>query len=245
MDVPPIPLPAVLQEAQDGPLDALDAGYLAAESYAVVKEVSDLQAEHLAHPDPTTAPVEPEPRWPGSAPNAWAGRAPQWRPPPEPAAAGAGVAAGVGAAPQRTALVRSFSARVLPCPCSVRRSALTMSGAGRTAQPAQPPRPFTATAIYRPATAPAHLGGDWYDAVLLPDSAWAAVIGDVVGPKTSSRPPPLRSLKPSCRRPAAPWTGSHGQDSPVYRMPTGCRPTLPCTTASEKARKHDSHPGNT
>lgn len=41
--------------------------------------------------------------------------------------------------------------------------------------------PFTAAAIYRPATAPAHLGGDWYDAVLLPDSACAAVIGDVVG----------------------------------------------------------------
>jgi serine phosphatase RsbU (regulator of sigma subunit) len=42
-------------------------------------------------------------------------------------------------------------------------------------------RPFTAAAIYRPATAPAHLGGDWYDALLLPDHACAAVIGDVVG----------------------------------------------------------------
>ncbi|MGW0512473.1 SpoIIE family protein phosphatase [Streptomyces olivaceoviridis] len=31
-----------------------------------------------------------------------------------------------------------------------------------------------------PATAPAYLGGDWYDAVLLLDSACAAVIGDVV-----------------------------------------------------------------
>jgi serine phosphatase RsbU (regulator of sigma subunit) len=42
-------------------------------------------------------------------------------------------------------------------------------------------RPLTAAAIYSPATAPAHLGGDWYDAVLLPDSACAAVIKDAVG----------------------------------------------------------------
>jgi serine phosphatase RsbU (regulator of sigma subunit) len=42
-------------------------------------------------------------------------------------------------------------------------------------------RPFTAAAIYRPATAPDHLGGDWYDALLLPDGACAAIIGDVVG----------------------------------------------------------------
>jgi serine phosphatase RsbU (regulator of sigma subunit) len=42
-------------------------------------------------------------------------------------------------------------------------------------------RPFTAAAIYRPATEPSRLGGDWYDAVLLPDSVVAVVIGDVVG----------------------------------------------------------------
>ncbi|MFD1663431.1 PP2C family protein-serine/threonine phosphatase [Streptomyces caeni] len=42
-------------------------------------------------------------------------------------------------------------------------------------------RPFTGAAVYRPASAPAHLGGDWYDAVLLPDRVCAAVIGDVVG----------------------------------------------------------------
>jgi len=42
--------------------------------------------------------------------------------------------------------------------------------------------PFTAAAVYRPATAPGyHLGGDWYDALLLPDGACAAIIGDVVG----------------------------------------------------------------
>jgi serine phosphatase RsbU (regulator of sigma subunit) len=41
--------------------------------------------------------------------------------------------------------------------------------------------PFSAAAVYRPATAPGHLGGDWYDAFLLPDGACAAVIGDVVG----------------------------------------------------------------
>ncbi|MFJ6636776.1 PP2C family protein-serine/threonine phosphatase [Streptomyces sp. NPDC091376] len=41
--------------------------------------------------------------------------------------------------------------------------------------------PFTAAAIYRPAPTPGHLGGDWYDALLLPDNACAAVIGDVVG----------------------------------------------------------------
>ncbi|MER5218824.1 PP2C family protein-serine/threonine phosphatase [Streptomyces flaveus] len=42
--------------------------------------------------------------------------------------------------------------------------------------------PFTAAAIYRPATAPDHhLGGDWYDALLLPDGACAAIIGDVLG----------------------------------------------------------------
>ncbi|AXI80908.1 PP2C family protein-serine/threonine phosphatase [Peterkaempfera bronchialis] len=42
-------------------------------------------------------------------------------------------------------------------------------------------RPFTAAAAYRPATRPNHLGGDWYDALLLPDGACAAIIGDVVG----------------------------------------------------------------
>ncbi|QTT72061.1 SpoIIE family protein phosphatase [Streptomyces mobaraensis NBRC 13819 = DSM 40847] len=42
--------------------------------------------------------------------------------------------------------------------------------------------PFSAAAVYRPATAPGHhLGGDWYDTLLLPDGACAAVIGDVVG----------------------------------------------------------------
>ncbi|WP_189864069.1 PP2C family protein-serine/threonine phosphatase [Streptomyces poonensis] len=42
-------------------------------------------------------------------------------------------------------------------------------------------RPFLAGAAYRPASAPAAVGGDWYDAMLLPDGACAAVIGDVVG----------------------------------------------------------------
>ena len=42
-------------------------------------------------------------------------------------------------------------------------------------------RPFEAAAIYRPAAEPHHLGGDWYDAVLLPDGAVAVVIGDVLG----------------------------------------------------------------
>ncbi|GAA4961170.1 hypothetical protein GCM10023205_25730 [Yinghuangia aomiensis] len=41
--------------------------------------------------------------------------------------------------------------------------------------------PFDAAAVYQPATAPGHIGGDWYDAVLLPDHACATVIGDVVG----------------------------------------------------------------
>ncbi|WP_367325666.1 PP2C family protein-serine/threonine phosphatase [Streptomyces sp. HUAS ZL42] len=42
--------------------------------------------------------------------------------------------------------------------------------------------PFTGAAVYRPATAPGHhLGGDWYDALMLPDGACAAIIGDVVG----------------------------------------------------------------
>ncbi|MEU6657804.1 GAF domain-containing SpoIIE family protein phosphatase [Streptomyces sp. NPDC046821] len=42
-------------------------------------------------------------------------------------------------------------------------------------------RPFTAAAIYRPATEPSQLGGDWYDAVPLPGNVVAVVIGDVVG----------------------------------------------------------------
>ncbi|XCM83846.1 GAF domain-containing SpoIIE family protein phosphatase [Kitasatospora sp. HUAS MG31] len=41
--------------------------------------------------------------------------------------------------------------------------------------------PFTAAAVYQPASTPDYLGGDWYDAMLLPDSACAAIIGDVVG----------------------------------------------------------------
>ncbi|MFF4042953.1 PP2C family protein-serine/threonine phosphatase [Streptomyces sp. NPDC001816] len=42
-------------------------------------------------------------------------------------------------------------------------------------------RPFTAAAIYRPAAEPSQLGGDWYDAIPLPDDVVAVVIGDVVG----------------------------------------------------------------
>ncbi|MFJ2029323.1 PP2C family protein-serine/threonine phosphatase [Streptosporangium sp. NPDC087985] len=42
-------------------------------------------------------------------------------------------------------------------------------------------RPFDAAAVYCPATTPGHLGGDWYDALLVPDQACVAVIGDVVG----------------------------------------------------------------
>ncbi|GHI03241.1 hypothetical protein AQI88_01445 [Streptomyces cellostaticus] len=42
-------------------------------------------------------------------------------------------------------------------------------------------QPFTAAAIYRPAAEPSQLGGDWYDAIPLPDHAVAVVIGDVVG----------------------------------------------------------------
>lgn len=41
--------------------------------------------------------------------------------------------------------------------------------------------PFTGAAGYAPATTPGQLGGDWYDAIWLPDDACAAVIGDVVG----------------------------------------------------------------
>ncbi|MFJ3306606.1 PP2C family protein-serine/threonine phosphatase [Streptomyces sp. NPDC086549] len=42
-------------------------------------------------------------------------------------------------------------------------------------------RPYTAAAIYRPAAKPSQLGGDWYDAIPLPDNVVAVVIGDVVG----------------------------------------------------------------
>ncbi|MFE6871801.1 PP2C family protein-serine/threonine phosphatase [Kitasatospora sp. NPDC057692] len=41
--------------------------------------------------------------------------------------------------------------------------------------------PFTGAAVYRTAAEPAGVGGDWYDAAVLPDRACAAVIGDVVG----------------------------------------------------------------
>jgi serine phosphatase RsbU (regulator of sigma subunit) len=41
--------------------------------------------------------------------------------------------------------------------------------------------PFSVAAIYRPAATPDHVGGDWYDALMLPDGACALVIGDVAG----------------------------------------------------------------
>ncbi|MDX3852384.1 GAF domain-containing SpoIIE family protein phosphatase [Streptomyces sp. AK02-01A] len=43
------------------------------------------------------------------------------------------------------------------------------------------PWPLTAAAVYRPAAKPNHLGGDWYDVLVLPDGICAAVIGDVSG----------------------------------------------------------------
>ncbi|AKJ09356.1 hypothetical protein ABB07_04775 [Streptomyces incarnatus] len=42
-------------------------------------------------------------------------------------------------------------------------------------------RPFTAAAVYQPAAEPSQLGGDWYDAIPLPDGVVAVVIGDVAG----------------------------------------------------------------
>jgi serine phosphatase RsbU (regulator of sigma subunit) len=41
--------------------------------------------------------------------------------------------------------------------------------------------PFEAAAVYRPAAEPGTLGGDWYDAVPLPDNAVGVIVGDVVG----------------------------------------------------------------
>jgi serine phosphatase RsbU (regulator of sigma subunit) len=41
--------------------------------------------------------------------------------------------------------------------------------------------PYTAATVYRPAAEPNHLGGDWYDALWLPDGALGVVIGDVYG----------------------------------------------------------------
>jgi hypothetical protein len=42
-------------------------------------------------------------------------------------------------------------------------------------------RPIEAAALYQPATAPCPIGGDWYDAIRLPDDTWAVVIGDIGG----------------------------------------------------------------
>ncbi|NYV77591.1 PP2C family protein-serine/threonine phosphatase [Streptomyces sp. UH6] len=41
--------------------------------------------------------------------------------------------------------------------------------------------PYAAATVYRPAAEPNHLGGDWYDAMRLPDGALGIVIGDVYG----------------------------------------------------------------
>ncbi|MFC9113474.1 MULTISPECIES: PP2C family protein-serine/threonine phosphatase [Streptomyces] len=41
--------------------------------------------------------------------------------------------------------------------------------------------PFEAATVYRPANRPNQLGGDWYDAVVLPDDAVGVMIGDVAG----------------------------------------------------------------
>jgi Stage II sporulation protein E (SpoIIE)/GAF domain len=42
-------------------------------------------------------------------------------------------------------------------------------------------RPVEAAALYQPATAPGLIGGDWYDAIRLPDDTCAVVIGDISG----------------------------------------------------------------
>ncbi|PBC69929.1 GAF domain-containing protein [Streptomyces sp. TLI_235] len=41
--------------------------------------------------------------------------------------------------------------------------------------------PLETAAVYRPAAVPDHIGGDWYDALMLPDGICALVIGDVGG----------------------------------------------------------------
>ena len=42
-------------------------------------------------------------------------------------------------------------------------------------------RPIEAAAVYQPATAPGYIGGDWYDAMRLPDGTFAVDIGDIAG----------------------------------------------------------------
>ncbi|GAB2330206.1 hypothetical protein STREPTOSP366_53680 [Streptomyces variabilis] len=41
--------------------------------------------------------------------------------------------------------------------------------------------PFEVATVYRPATQPSRLGGDWYDAMVLPDDTVGVTIGDVGG----------------------------------------------------------------
>ncbi|MEU5192088.1 GAF domain-containing SpoIIE family protein phosphatase [Streptomyces klenkii] len=41
--------------------------------------------------------------------------------------------------------------------------------------------PFDAWAVYQPAADPALLGGDWYDAMVLPDDTRVMIVGDVLG----------------------------------------------------------------
>jgi hypothetical protein len=42
-------------------------------------------------------------------------------------------------------------------------------------------RPIKTAAVYRPAPEPSALGGDWYDAMRLPDDTWTVVMGDIGG----------------------------------------------------------------
>jgi len=52
----------------------------------------------------------------------------------------------------------------------------------RLLQPRLPDlRPIEAAALYRPATAPRPIGGDWYDAIRLSDDSCAVVVGDIAG----------------------------------------------------------------
>ncbi|WP_260988286.1 hypothetical protein [Streptomyces sp. CFMR 7] len=60
-------------------------------------------------------------------------------------------------------------------------------------------------AVYQPASTRAEIGGDWYDATLLPDGALALSIGDVAGhdlqAASSARPPATAGTSP-CPTPA-------------------------------------------
>jgi serine phosphatase RsbU (regulator of sigma subunit) len=107
--------------------------------------------------------------------------------------------------------------------------------------------PFDVATAYHPAAEPSELGGDWYDAVWLPDDACALVIGDVVGHdmRAAAAMSQTRSmLRALLFDRLAPSSAVLSRLDRTLSAITDCAVTTCCLARIEAARTDSPNPGD-